>query len=540
MPRVHIEVEAKYDADAGFRLPGLVELFESVIAHEGAPGPDGMSWAEGDATRERLRATYFDTAELDLTAAGLTLRRRTGGSDAGWHLKVPVADRSRSEIRLPLGRGTTRVPPRLVAMTYAVTMGRELVPVVQIDTDRTVRRLVDGTGKAIVEVADDLVTARHLRPSDASGEIPAATSWREIEVELVDGTPGLLDAVDPALRASGLAPARSASKLARALDRAPATRGAPSRTTGKAARNGARKVPSRKTARAGEIALAHVKAQVDDIRAQDLPVRLDVPDSVHAMRVASRRLRGALTTFAPLFDPAVIRPVGGELKWLAGVLGAARDAEVMRVRVIAAVNEERADARLGDAVPADVGDELDNAYRVAHQEVLTQLDGKRYRALLDALRTLTEHPPLTDRARRPARKVLPQLVAKSDARVRSTMRAAHKTHDPVRREARLHKARKAAKQARYAAESVAPVFGEDAREFALAMERIQESLGDHLDSLNTRALLRELASHTSQPSTAFTYGRLHALEDGHAERSRALVDEAWVAARNKRLRAWLR
>ena len=540
MPKVHIEVEAKYEADAGFQVPDLVELFEPVLAHDGARHSDGTSWAEGDPARERLRATYFDTAELDLAAAGLTLRRRTGGSDAGWHLKVPVADRSRSEIRLPLGRGATRVPPRLVAMTYALTEGRELVPVVQIETDRTVRRLVDRTGKVLVEVADDLVRARHLHPSDASGEIPAATSWREIEVEVVDGPPGLLDAVDPSLRARGLAPARSASKLARALGRAPATRGARSRTTGKAARNGSRKAPSRKTARAGEIALAHVKAQVDDIRARDLPVRLDLPDSVHGMRVASRRLRGALTTFAPLFDPAVTGPVVGELKWLAGVLGAARDAEVMRLRVNAAVDEERSDARLDGAVPGDVGGELDNAYRAAHREVLTQLDGQRYRALLDALRALTEHPPFTDRAGRSARKVLPRLVAKSDARVRATMRAAHRANDPVRREERLHSARKAAKQARYSAESVAPVFGKDAREFALAMERVQESLGDHLDSLNTRARLHELASHTSLPSTAFTYGRLHALEDGHAERLRTLVDEAWAAARKRHLRTWLR
>ena len=535
---MHLEVEAKYEADADVQLQDLVELVESVLAHEGASRADGPSWAEGDSRRERLRATYFDTAELDLTSAGLTLRRRTGGSDAGWHLKVRGADRSRSEIRLPPGRGASRVPARLVTMTYAVTQGRELVPVVQIDTDRTVQRLVDGTGQVLLEVADDLVKARHLPPADGPGDLAPSTSWREIEVELVDGPPSLLDALDPALRASGLAPARSASKLARALDRTPATRAGRSRASGPPT-TATGKV-SRKTARAGEIALAHVTAQVDSIRAQDLPVRLDVPDAVHAMRVASRRLRSALTTFAPLFDPAVAGPVRGELKWLAGVLGAARDAEVMRVRVTAAVEEERSDARLDDSVPDDVGGELDNAYRAAHGEVLTQLDGERYRALLDALLALTEHPPLTDRARRPARKVLPRLVAKSDARVRSSMRAAHTTHDPVRREERLHSARKAAKQARYSAESVAPVFGKDARDFALAMEKVQESLGDHLDSLNTRTLLHELASRTSRPSTAFTYGRLHALEDKHAERSRARVDEAWAAARKRRLRTWLR
>ena len=69
-------------------------------------------------------------------------------------------------------------------------------------------------------------------------------------------------------------------------------------------------------------------------------MRLDAPDAVHKMRVATRRLRSALTTFKPLFDADVVRPLGGELKWLAGELGAARDAEVMRDRVRTAVEAE--------------------------------------------------------------------------------------------------------------------------------------------------------------------------------------------------------
>ncbi|MBO1752113.1 CYTH and CHAD domain-containing protein [Actinotalea sp. BY-33] len=547
MAEVHREVETKYEVVAELQLPDLVELFGSVPRGTKAPSSEESSWAEEGVERQRLRATYFDTADFHLAAAGLTLRRRTGGSDAGWHLKVPMADGSRSEIRLPLGRGATTVPARLVAMLYAVTDGRELVPVVKIDTDRTVRHLVDEARNLAVEVADDLVTTRPV-PSSGSGESPPATSWREIEVELVDGPTSLLDSLDPVLRASGLVPARTTSKLARALGRgslraAGGTTARKASTTKVAARTKAasgKKAASGEKARAGEVALAYIGAQVDTIRAQDMPVRLDAEGSVHAMRVATRRLRSALTTLGPLLDRKVTKPLGTELRWLARVLGEARDAEVMRARIGAAVDEERPDARLDPAVAEGVDGELDSAYRAAHDDVVAQLSSDRYRALLDALRALVEHPPLTDRAGRSAQKVLPGLVAKSDARVGAAMRAAHTARDEAERETQLHRARKAAKKARYSAESVASVFGKDARRFAAAMEEVQEALGDHLDAVATRARLRELASGTEQPGTAFTYGRLHALEEARAQRSGELVGEAWAAARKKKLRAWLR
>src|SRR5215217_3939241 len=81
------------------------------------------------------------------------------------------------------------------------------------------------------------------------------------------------------------------------------------------------------TSPAGDVLLAHLREQVQQVHAYDGPVRRDAPDAVHKMRVAVRRLRSALTTFAPLVPASVARPLGKELKWLAGVLGAARDAE---------------------------------------------------------------------------------------------------------------------------------------------------------------------------------------------------------------------
>ena len=217
MPTVHGEVESKYEADASFDVPSLVELFGAARGRGGSPADDGIPWAEGEATEQHLVATYYDTAERDLLAAGLTLRRRTGGDDAGWHLKVPVAKGSRTEVRIALAeREDESVPEELVAMTFARTGGRALAPAASIDTRRTERRLVDPTGQVLVKLADDKVTAERP-PVPDSGAPSTLTSWREVEIELVDGPPSLLEVIDPILREHGLTPSRSSSKIARVL-----------------------------------------------------------------------------------------------------------------------------------------------------------------------------------------------------------------------------------------------------------------------------------------------------------------------------------
>jgi len=90
------ETEAKYDAPASVTPAGLDDLPQVA----GTSGPD----------EEQLEAEYYDTGDLRLIRAGITLRRRRGGHDAGWHLKLPVGPDTRREIRLPLGRAGRPVP----------------------------------------------------------------------------------------------------------------------------------------------------------------------------------------------------------------------------------------------------------------------------------------------------------------------------------------------------------------------------------------------------------------------------------------------
>src|SRR5207248_7673785 len=123
--------------------------------------------------------------------------------------------------------------------------------------------------------------------------------------------------------------------------------------------------------------------------------------AVHQMRVGVRRLRTDLRTFQALLDPLWANGLRGELSWLAGRLGAARDAEVLRARLrrTAAVDPL---AALDDAALA----RLDADLAARHEDALTALDtaltSERYRTLLDHLVAAAASPEV-----HPGRAALP-------------------------------------------------------------------------------------------------------------------------------------
>jgi CHAD domain-containing protein len=521
MGTVHQEIESKYDVDDAFVLPSLAGL---VAGHEGV-----TPVVEGEPVTQRLSATYFDTRDHRLARAHLTLRRRTGGQDAGWHLKVPGAESARQEVRLPLGRATVTVPAALRKMVWALSRGEPLAPVATIVTERTVHHLVDATGQVLVEVADDRVRAERLSGT-ASGDGRAST-WREIEVALRGVDRGWLDAVDAGLCDLGVSAAGARSKLARVLadgDGAPASSGQDEQGP---------KRPSPKSS-AGDVVLGYVNQQVEQILANDPQVRLDTPGSVHRMRVATRRLRSALQTFRPVLDAEVVTPLRAELRWLAGELGVARDAEVLRDRMTAALHQEDEQVHLGplgDTVDTD----LSQAYRAAHDELLKALDSERYHQVVLDLDRLVIAPPLTDKASRPAAKVLPRRAARAYARLEGLVAAVHGAPTPAERDVHLHEARKAAKKARYAGETMTEFFGKPAARFAKAMETLQEELGEHQDSVVMRARLEQLARQETAPAAAFAYGRLHAHEEQRGQLAVDRFETAWRTATKKSLRLWM-
>ena len=197
------ETERKYEAIEGLELLDPAEL----LGFDTGTGPHDQD----------LEAVYFDTVDLRLIRAGITLRRRQGGSDAGWHLKLPAGKDSREELRVPLGRSPRRPPVELVALTRVYTRGAALAPVAELNTRRRRWVLADADGQALAELVDDQVTARTM------GEQTTTVSWREVEVELAEhGQVKLLDRIERRLLKVGAQRAGFSSKLGRLLaDRMP-------------------------------------------------------------------------------------------------------------------------------------------------------------------------------------------------------------------------------------------------------------------------------------------------------------------------------
>jgi CHAD domain-containing protein len=510
------ETERKYEAPREAALPDLAGL------------PDVA--AESDPEQQTLRAQYYDTDDLRLLRHGITLRRRTGGSDAGWHLKLPLGGDSRSEIRLPPGRSSRQVPAELAALVRAFTRGAELRPVARIDTVRQRQVLLDGAGDSLAEVADDDVSAQ------AMGDPATPSRWHEVEVELTRGGPRLLDAADRRLRAAGLRPAGRQAKLERALaDQLSAARlsGGPPPPPA----NG-RPGPTPRSP-AADVVMAYARAQVRALMSYDPLVRRDVPDSVHQMRIATRRLRSMLRSFGHVLRSDELALLGGELRWLGDVLGTARDAEVLDAHLRGTLEEMPPELVMGPAA-ARVRVHFAPVEAQARSAVLEALDSERYLALLDGLDRLLADPPLAAEAGRPAAEVLLPEVRRARRRLRRRMRRARRTPTGPDRDAALHEARKAAKHARYSAEAVSQAFGKPARRFAKRVQKVQSALGDHHDGVVARAAIRELGveAHLAGEN-AFTFGVLYEQDACRAPHLEAQARQAWKQASRPRYNAWL-
>ena len=493
---VHREIERTYAPGPGDRLTDLSRL----------PGVVGL----GEPETVELTAVYFDTHDLRLTRAGVSLRRRVGGHDEGWHLKVP-AEVGRDEIRLPLRRSASAPPKELRELVQGWTRGVPLEAVATIRTHRTTYPLL-GEGVVPAEVADDEVTGKR-----ADGE---TVCWREWELELVEGDVDLLAAADELMAAAGIGLAEVSRKIERTLgDLVPAPDRLP------------RPKPRKPAARLVHRRLA---AQVEELGRRDVDVRRGDPEGVHDARVACRRLRSLLATFRPLLDPEVTDPVREEIKWFAQSLSEARDAAVVQQRLAALLEEEPAGLVLGP-----VARRLRATYGPrARATPPAALSSPRYFALRDRLDRLVADPPWSQEAERSAREIAPDLVRRDWKRLRKRYDRAAVADD---RDVALHETRKAAKRLRYAAETVAPVFGKDAKRLVKAAKKLTTHLGERQDTVVSREQLLQLAmTAAAEVEPTFTYGRLHAREQHRATELDAGLPDVWSAVSRPKLRSFLR
>src|SRR5579863_617507 len=297
--------------------------------------------------------------------------------------------------------------------------------------------------------------------------------------------------------------------------------------------------PSRDSS-AGDVVLAYLRIQAHTLRTFEPEVRAGEPDSVHQMRVATRRLRAAIRTFGQVIPHADTEHVAAELQWLGHELGAARDGEVLSGHLRDSLRSTPPELLIGP-VQARVQGHYAPRRAAARTDLLTALDDPRYQRLLAELDRITAGPAHGPRAGEPARDVLPAGVRRAYRQAQRRMRRARHTGPGEARNVALHQARKSARRARYAAEAATPVTGKPARRFAKQMKQVQSVLGDHQDTVLARRAARELGigAHLAGEN-AFSYGLLHERETHRAEHLQARAGRIWHQAGRGRYRRWMK
>lgn len=488
-----IEVELKFDVDAGLPAPDLRAL-PSVVS---AAPPETFT----------LDATYLDTESLDLAGNRITLRRRTGGHDAGWHLKRPTnVPGARRELQVGFDEAPADagVPQALLTQIVALTRNRPLAPVAAVSTRRTITTLLGADGVQVAEFAEDLVTARSLLPGGTVSE------WAEWEFELLEApAPARLrKAAEKTLRSAGGRSPSSASKLARAIGSTP-TFGEP---------HLGRK-PS-----ALELVVTDVAIHRNALITYDPLVRVDAYDAVHQMRVACRRLRSIFAGFPTVLDAARTAHISTELQLLARILGDARDSEVQLEIDTTLLHSENASEELIAALAGRENTRHEHAIQAAH----VAMNSDRYFALLDAVDDLIADPPPGPDAERDAYSIVDKAIGKGRKQIRKAQQdLAALSEGSDEWEEQLHTIRKRAKRLRYSTDAAAPLGRKRDKKIARVAKDIQSALGDVNDTRINRARLARLAAGgTLSGADMFVLGRIDARQQVDGDRALAAYRRA--------------
>jgi CHAD domain-containing protein len=496
------EVESKYRASRDLVLPDLEGRIEGVSSVD---APDKM----------HLVAVYYDSADLRLAREGITLRRRSGGDDDGWHLKLPMdaADPGvRDEIQVAAG---DEIPAQLRQAVTAYVRFAELQPAATLVTERTRRLLRDGDGSSLAELVDDTVTVEGL------GRVSAG--FREIEIEDKGGGSQLLAEVGTLLRDAGAVGGEFMPKLVRALG---------ARATAPPDPPLAEPIGQRDPVSA--VVTGYLRTNVRKLLAEDVRFRLGGEDAVHQLRVACRRLRSALRVFRPYLDEEWAEGLREELRWLATSMGTARDAEVILARLTASIDKLPDHLVIGP-VRARVQQHLGGELAAAVAEIGHTVNSDRYISLLERLVDAAWKPRTIPAADQPAQVALQEDVRGAWRKLASGVARVRETSQ----ERDYHQVRIRAKRVRYTAEAVSPAFGKPAVRFARQAERVQETLGEHQDACEAQDVLRRIAQSSAGRTSGFTLGILHAVEEQRASAARVEFEALWPEVARRRYRDWL-
>jgi triphosphatase len=248
-----------------------------------------------------------------------------------------------------------------------------------------------------------------------------------------------------------------------------------------------------------------LRRQFATMRAHEGGTRLGKdPEELHAMRVATRRMRSALKFFEDALPKEVDR-FREELKFFAGVLGEVRDLDVQIEQLGIWISEADEEDRGPLSKTVNF---LEKRRAAAREDLLEALDSGRYERFESSFAGFLKRGPAAEGyAGEPVRAVAPDLLSKPHRKWYKAAGRVDETSHPEE----YHDLRKKGKRLRYALEFLSGVYGEKATgRIVKALKDLQDELGRHQDLIVSADLLKQLATEGRKlPSkTAFAMGAL--------------------------------
>lgn len=407
-------------------------------------------FAEPAGTIEQ-HSIYYDTDDHRLFDAGFTLRIRKSGEARIQTVKATGAGASlfaRSEWEMPVTADMPVLDHTSPLLNEFGSIDRDLSRQFEVSTERRTWNLNQNASQIEAVIDQGLVVGGERQ-----------TPVCEIELELKDGDPRDLFVL--ARRIEAIVPIKfevqsKAERGYRLLETV--------RTVVKA-----EPIELDRQMNSAEGFQTIVQSCFRQLRLNEtILLRRRNAEALHQVRVAMRRLRSAFSLFKPVLDGEA-RRISGEFRWLAGILGEARNLDVLLLK----------------ATSSNLRDKLEQARTAAYDDVVEALGSARASALmLDFNEWLQCGEYLREQANgKPAAEFAAEALDRMRKKLKKHGRRLAKVDDDQR-----HEARKDAKKLRYAAEFFGSLFsdrhgGRRYKRFVKAMEELQ----DHLGALNDLA-----------------------------------------------------
>jgi inorganic triphosphatase YgiF len=479
-------------------MPTEVEL-KLEVTSEAAEAIEKSKVLEGKPKTISQRAIYFDTPDLDLSKAGMSLRIRNDGETRVQTVKASGGRTAGLFARSEWERKVEGDTPVLDETTPIRSMiggaADEIVPIFHVEIERRAWTLREG--EASIEVVID-------RGTVVAGD--RASPIIEIELELKSGEPAALfalarrlDAIAP-VRLGVLAKSERGYRLSKA--HAPAVK--------------AGRVTLSNDMTAADAFRTVVHACIRHFRLNEaLLAQSRDADALHQARVALRRLRSAFSIFKPIPGGSEVGRLQWELRCLASELGKARNLDVLLERT----------------EPGDLRDRIATTRETSYDRVVEALADPRARTLMLDLAQWTStgdwlgvHESGGARIR-PVREFASRALDRLRRKVKKDGRSLAHADDEAG-----HDVRKDAKKLRYASEFFRSLFEREAerrryKKFIAALEELQEQLGALNDLVTAPHVLSELGLASEPGAASQSAGRKSALSEAAAEAYEDLVDK---------------